>query len=191
LYSGNGAKKLSINNNQIYDCVTHGIDANNNNDISITNNYINASTDCTGISVGASNLVNIANNTLNIFNSTSNGINVQNTEHSVAITGNIVKKDQGNGIRVYQSGTSVAKCCSISGNICHNSTTNGTGIFVEYAASGSIDDVAVVGNVAGGFTTPQNLPTNANQILLPDLPTSAAGLATGQVWNNSNVLNIV
>ena len=191
LYSGNGAKKLSINNNQIYGCVTHGIDANNNNDISITNNVINASTDCIGISIGSGNLVNIANNTLNIFNSTSIGINVQNTEHSVAITGNIVRKDQGDGIRVYQSGTNVAKACSVSSNICHNSTTNGTGILVEYAASGSIDDVAVVGNVAGGFTTPQNLPTNANEILLPDLPTSSSGLATGQVWNNSNVLNIV
>lgn len=32
---------------------------------------------------------------------------------------------------------------------------------------------------------------NVTKVVVLDLPTSATGLASGQVWNNANVLNII
>ena len=47
------------------------------------------------------------------------------------------------------------------------------------------------GTVAPDVIIDTTASNNVTKVVVLDLPTSATGLASGQVWNNANVLNII
>lgn len=67
-------------------------------------------------------------------------------------------------------------------------------LFVLSSAAGAnvrVDTAGTATGVTVGGTNATNVTVGKGTVILPTLPTSAAGLVTGQVWRNGNVLNIV
>ena len=83
----------------------------------------------------------------------------------------------------------------------NNTAATGAGIRFDKTDNASPDgqiDLIVDGNGDLNITAPEKSTNkilmvlkNSNILNLPDIPTSSAGLASGDVWSNSGVLNIV
>ena len=83
----------------------------------------------------------------------------------------------------------------------NNTAATGAGIRFDKTDNASPDgqiDLIVDGNGDLNITAPEKSTNtilmvlkNSNVLNLPNIPTSSAGLASGDVWSNSGVLNIV
>lgn len=112
-----------------------------------------------------------------------------------------IKMDDASGsVRIYQYGTNVANAkIHLIGKGGDTTTTNGGDVHVtggnasNITGNGNGGSIIVESGNGNGTGIDGNITINAQSgfIILQGLPTSATGLPSGAIWNNSGVLNIV
>jgi hypothetical protein len=156
----------AVTGNTVKSSFSIGLEVVNGRNIAVTGNSVNGAQ--SGILVsGEGQGITVAANS--VRGTTVNGINISQVKEHVAITGNTVVVENGNGIRLLS--TSLA---SISGNTLEAKTLGKKAILLDKS-----DRCAIHGNIGANWTE------NAILVFADDAVTYNYITAVGNVWKNT------